>query len=211
MARTLNTTTASSENIPQYNSHPVFHRSFRFVTTAAIGQSFSPSEFCHMLSWNNGSNTIPTASQLWPAIACIRIKRLRIWSGPASSNAPTTVACLFVRDGLTTNFGFLPEFSDTSVSTAVPAHLDLNTLNYLGTDWLTKEDLTNVIQLVMPAGSILQLDVDFVLQMELSAASAYSTGLVCSFPTLGLGYLDMANSSGSRKIQPITSSDASWY
>jgi len=83
--------------------------------------------------------------------------------------------------------------------------------NYLGTDWLTKDDYTNVIQLVMPSGSIVQLDVDFVLQMELSAASAYSTGLVCSYPTLGLGYLDMASSSGARKIQPITSSDASWY
>lgn len=163
-----------------------------------------------MLSWNNGSNSLPIASSVYPALSCVRIRRLRVWSGTSASGDPTSVAVLFVRDGLTASFGFLPEFSDTSVSAAVPAHLDLNMSNYLGTDWLTKDDTTNVFQIIAPVGSIIQLDVDFVLAMEPSAFPGYQTGVVSSQPTLGLGCLDMSNPSGARKVFPITSSDLVW-
>ncbi len=108
--------------IPQYEAEPFLTKTFRFEGTVAPGSPVNiTAETILSACGVVGSVTNLDVAQLW---ASFKIKRLRIWSAPASVSAnANTITVVWAGAGTVSNT--IKIESDTSISTAVPLYLDL--------------------------------------------------------------------------------------
>jgi len=131
------------------------HR-FRFVASAAFSGAVTFADIAGAMGvFGTATNTTVTA---W--IASLRLKSVELWTPPPSQGAAATCSI----DWFSTNQQPAMEFSDTSVSTAIPAHVRCSPpAKSLAAFWQAAGNAANAFELVAPAGTIIDIAVEGIL------------------------------------------------
>lgn len=131
------------------------HR-YRFAVTSAFAGAVTFTDIAGAMgTFGTVTNTTVVA---W--IASLRIKRVEMWTPPPSQGATATCSI----DWFSTNQQPAMEFSDTSVSTAIPAHVRcVPPAKSLAAFWQAAGNAANAFELVAPAGTIIDIHVDGIL------------------------------------------------
>jgi hypothetical protein len=129
---------------------------------------------------------------------CVRVDKIEVWTPPASQGAAATCSVLFPAAG-TSSQGMPREFTDTTVSTAKPAHIRCRPpLHSLCAFWQNGSNTNTLFTLVAPSGSIIDIWVSLVLADGARPAGAQQATLVGA--TIGNVYycsLDSSTKAGS--------------
>lgn len=145
----------SVATVPQISSNVMKSHVFRFVATSAFSGNITQTQI------GGASGTIATVTNSTVAYIneTFKVRRLRIWTPPASQGAAATCSINWIGGSFAPN----KEISDTSVSVAVPAHVDSRPPpNSSGAFWQNMAGSTAIFTLVCPAGSIIDLHIDYI-------------------------------------------------
>lgn len=140
----------------QFESNVRFGHKYRFVSTSAFPTNITARDLIQ------SCGVVAATSVLGYSIAtAVRIKRVELWAPPASLGAAATVS-LFWLSQQTSNYSEL-EVSDTTMSTATPAHLTSSPpLLSLASFWQT-DSTTNLCTLTVPVGGVIDIWLEMVL------------------------------------------------
>jgi len=131
------------------------HR-FRFAATSAFVGAVTFADIAGAM----GVFGTQTNAQVTAWSASIRLKSVEMWTPPPSQGAAATCSI----DWFSTNQQPAMEFSDTSVSTAIPAHVRCSPpAKSLAAFWQAAGNAANAFELVAPAGTILDISVEGIL------------------------------------------------
>jgi len=177
----------------QFESNVRSHHRYRFTATAAATTTFTDSSVVACL----GSVCTATNSTVVSVFRSFRIKRIEVWSAPASQGANSTCSVEWFGFGNSPNI----EFSDTTLSVSKNAHISCTPpANSLAAFW-QKATGVGLFILTVPAGSIVDMIVDTILNDEDGANQvvAVATG------TLGNSYyLALDQQLGTHNFVPIS-------
>lgn len=163
----------------------VSHR-YRFTSTSGSVATITPVSLLQAMG--TCATTTVTGSSIFTSV---KISRVSIWSPPASQGAATT--CSVTWFGNTGNSSE-KEISDTSVSTAQPAHVDTRPpRNSLASFWQTTSS-TALAVLTAPTGSIIDVWVSGILGDGPTTTSPATLTLVGA--TAGLMYYEPLDGRG---------------
>jgi hypothetical protein len=197
-------------NIPPMQMHPKYRVRFRYVFEDEVqSYHFSPRDVCHALAYSD----TPTIGEtlLYPVLGAIRIHTIEMWAPAQSADlaTPTTVALSMYRtltDGSAASSFLNAAVQDTSVNPTVPAHctLTMAKANQLR-QWYENLDATFLFTAAGPKGTILEIDVEGFVNLQVATTPTYSTttlppGALCN---IGLSKIDFGNPAGSRVVAPI--------
>jgi hypothetical protein len=129
---------------------------------------------------------------------CVKVDKIEIWTPPASQGAAATCSVLFPGSSAPAQ-GMTREYTDTTVSTARPAHVVCRPPpKSLGGFWQDGVNGDTLFTLVAPSGSIIDIWMSMVLADGARPASASTAVLVGA--TIGNIYycsLDSTTKAGS--------------
>jgi len=188
-----------ANHIPMFKSNiPVSH-TFRFLATSNFNANIStgnvgavPGVVCYVLN-TTGREIIET----------FKIKRVKIWSPPPSIGGSATCSVEWYSNSTAQLFGSSKEISDTSINVSSPAFI--STSPPVGCSASFWQDVvassTSLFNMVAPAGSIIDLSLDYILLDDANAAAAYT--FTSGAATLGTLYYIGLDSSGN-KLVPVS-------
>jgi len=152
--------------LPQLRTNVEFKHRYRFlasnsgtytVTTATLGQALG------MMA--------TTAVVAWPIVQSFKLNNIEVWSCPSTTGVGSTVTLLWGDAGSAVNTTSR-EVSDTSVSSAFPAHI--RTSPPRGADcafWQVLGGAT-LFKITVPAGAVIDLHVSCILADGQNAAAS---------------------------------------
>jgi hypothetical protein len=141
---------------PQIQSNVTLSHRFRFVSTSGTATSVTPTTLL------GAAGTIGTVvnSRVVPMMESIRVREVSIWTPPASQGAAATCSVLWV--GIANQSNNM-EVSDTTVSTATPAHIKtFPPRNSLASFWQQASN-TSLFTVTAPSGSIIDVSLDMIV------------------------------------------------
>lgn len=179
---------------PQIKSNIVLKHKYRF-TSSANGTYVVPSV---ALLAAAGSFTKTTNSIVNSLFGSVKLDRIEMWSPPASQGSFATCSVEFIGQTQANTV----EYSDTSVSTAQPAHLNcVPPPQSLASFWQTGAGGgVNLFTIVAPVGSIIDVSLSLILWDD--DIGATSTAVA----TAALGnvyYLALDNATG-HSLPPVS-------
>jgi hypothetical protein len=202
-------------DIPSISLFPVQDRTFNFHFTGIVDNyNFSPRDFCAMIGIANPGLV---STDVYPAMATVRINRIELWSGPVPVTSNTPSANIWVTRTLTDGqpqrlLGNVRQDVQVPGMTVVP-HLVLSRTqkaNSVLNQWYEQDDREYLVGCSAGTGSIMQVHVSYTLNLyQQNAANVLSTTSYLSAlgrPVLGLSALDSGNVSGSRLVVPVQQS-----
>ncbi len=137
----------------QFRANPELTRRYRFVSssgTSTLIQSTTLAAACGVVA------TSATVGQ--SIVQALKVREVEIWAPPSSQGSAVTCSILW-QGGSTSQ---PREVSDTSVSTAIPAHVKSGPpAGSLASFWTTANN--SLFTLVAPSGSIIDVTVSLVL------------------------------------------------
>jgi len=193
---------ARAADIPRYNPHQVRRVKFRWTADQAFSNYHcSPLYAClfHAICLGAGAY-----GNLWPLYGAVRFRRIELWGATTQSGTPATVSV--VQMNTTTaqvaNFGLGPNLTDTTINSDVPAHVVWNFNSALFKNWFGATDGTFLFDICGPAGCVIELELDVILNTQAAVASAVATTAIPTNPTIGFSPFDLGNTPGLRKLKP---------
>jgi len=180
----------------QFSSNVRLNHKFRFTAASAFNHALSPFDIGGAL----GSVGTVTNSTVTCFVESFKIRKIEVWSSPASQGANSTVSLDWVGFGNSPNI----EFSDTTLSVTKNAHIVTSPpQNSLCHFWQNVSDVTSLFTLVCPMNSIVDLSLDMILADQEVGLVAI-TGLT----TVVLGHiyylaLDRGNA-GTNVLVPVS-------
>jgi hypothetical protein len=156
---------------PMFRSSLVLRHSFRYKLTAAV--TFPTTIDVSSDDVLNAYLMALTATTSARVIYSAKIRRIRMWGPPAALGSASTEVGLDLQGGSTTN-GFAPSmaFSDSPMGLQ-SGYIDVHPSDEYAAGWWLSNALTSIklFELYGPVGTIIQLDVDLVLNDSESATS----------------------------------------
>jgi hypothetical protein len=178
---------------PQLRTNIIVRHKYRYVSNSGTSTLVDRQNIA------TAAGVLATSAVLGKTIfQSLRVVEIEMWTPPASQGAAATCSVLW-----TGNSGFYAsavEVSDTSVSTAEPAHIRAKPpKNSESSFWGNAGTSDGLFSLVAPPGTIIDLTVELVL------ADGNATGLNATLvgATIGAIYycsLDSSTSAGSRYL-----------
>lgn len=181
-------------NPPQISSNVSYGHTFRFVSTSSTATSITPSS----LLLAAGAFTSATNTSVVSLCTSVRVNRIEMWSPPASQGASATCSVNFT--------GTTPqqpdrEFSDTTVSTAIPAHVNCKPgPRSLASFWQSASANT-LFTLVAPVGTIIDVHIGLYMNDGGDAAPA-SVGVATA--ALGNFYYLSLDPNATHRYTPVS-------
>jgi len=174
---------------PQLSSNIILAHKYRYTATAAANAILINGASLLLSAGVVGTVTNTTVVSLFQAL---RVKRVEIWGMSSALAVPATVTLEWLGGAIAS----APvEVSDTSLSTAAPAHINTRPPhNSTPSLWQLPSGLNNsMFQITCPAGSIIDVELELILQdgatiTSFPAATAalgqiYYLALDCSVPS----------------------------
>lgn len=139
----------------QFRANPEISHQYRFTSTAGTAKTITG-----LLLGGACGVSARTAILGDLMFQMVKVKRVEIWSPPASQGAAVTCSILWP----ISNSSQPREVSDTTVSTARPAHVVSSPPPLsLASFWTSASSGTNLFTLVAPSGSVIDVWVSLVL------------------------------------------------
>jgi hypothetical protein len=116
-----------------------------------------------------------TGGVIFPIAGSFLLKRIRIWGSSTGLAVGNTIG---VNWQPPTNTTYVPnlEITNTSMSTAVPAYLSTSPpKNSTASFWQSPTASVELFKVAAPSGSIIELDIDFIVSDNDVVPSSYST------------------------------------
>lgn len=175
----------------------VRHR-YRFsVKTAAIANVVTSVSAMHMCGY-----AAVTATSGYAIFANARIKEIEVWAPPASQGAASTCTVTWIGSSALAYGVSNVEASDSSVSTAFPAHVRTSPpVRSFAAEWFGESVNSNLCTIIAPVGSIIDVDVEMVLG-DGSAAGSVLTVAGASVGSIYYAPLD-ANTLALSQTVPV--------
>jgi hypothetical protein len=143
---------------PQIASNVIVNHTYRFTSTSNAVQAISSSDLV-LAAGCVGSSTNATVSSFFSSV---KVSKIEIWAPPAAQGSSATCSLEWASQSNANNF----ESSDTSVSTAQPAHISTRPpARALASFWQTP-GIANaqMCNIVAPTGSIIDVHMQLILQ-----------------------------------------------
>lgn len=199
ISRVVGQARGRDQHPPQIKSNLVFSHRYRFVANANAAVNITSRNLVRAAGY-----VCTTATNGASIVGSVRIKEVEMWAPPASQGAATTCSILWIGASSSVPGASDIEYSDTSVSTAFPAHVRSRPPpKTLAGDFCQDNSTLAMFSLVAPSGTI--VDVDMELMLNDGATVATSNFTVAS-GTAGLVFyapLD-ADTAAAAKLQPIS-------
>lgn len=148
----------------QFRANPEVSRKYRFVSTSGTPTVIRVNTLiasCGVLA-----TTATTGSSVFQSV---KLRSVEIWSPPASQGAASTCSVLWPLS----NESQPREISDTTVSTAVPAHVSCGPPSHsLASFWNTATSGSALMTLTAPPGSIIDVAVSIVMGDGVTASAS---------------------------------------
>lgn len=179
-------------NPPQISSNITVTTKIRFNATSAYSGVVSARR---ILSSAGAMGTVAntTVTQLFSSV---KVSSLEIWSPPPSQGSVST--CSVEWSG--TDNTPAKEFSDTTMSTSLPAHIHCKPPSKsLAAFWQT-DSSTTLFSIVLPSGSVL----DLVLNLVLFDETTSSTNVSVATATVGVIYHLALDHGSSDVVVPVS-------
>jgi hypothetical protein len=175
----------------QFESNVRFHHRFRYIAQGAVSENITDTQ---CVSTMGGVCTVNnTLITCWTQ--SFKVKRIEIWSAPASQGSTATCSVEWFGFGNSPNI----EESDTSLSVSKNAYINsAPPPTSLAAFW-QKATGTNLFKLTCPIGSI----IDIVFDAILSDDEAVTTASVAAGIVGTIYYLYLDNG-GSDLIKPVS-------
>jgi len=180
---------------PQIRSNPQLRHKYRFAVGSAGTYIITNSDVllaCGVICTT--ANSVVTG-----IFSSFRIRSIEVWGGfvgSSTSNAPTTVAVnwngapIFVANA---------EVSDTSVSSAYPAHIVARPPKNTNASFWQTASSNSLFDLVVPTNAMIDLEVDLIMSDNQDAV----TGTVTT-GTLGTEYFLALDGAASNDLVPVS-------
>ncbi len=178
--------------IPQIKSNIINRHTFRFRATAALS-----AVACTDANILGACGTVGTVLNTSVAVLAktYRLRGLRMWAPCTTNGTPVTVSAEFLA-----NIQPSVEYSDTSMSTTVPAYLDVKPLsNSIMFYWKVTAS-TNAFVLTGPSGTIIDVDVEYIMDDD---AAILTTATVAT-AAVGFAYWLALDGPASNLIVPVS-------
>jgi hypothetical protein len=151
--------------VPQISSNVVKSHVFRFTATSAFNGNIRQEDVGGAL----GTIATVVNSTVTYINETFKVRRIRIWTPPASQGASATCSVNWIGGSFAAN----KEISDTSVSVSVPAHIDCKPPPQSSASfWQNVASSTALFTLACPSGSIVDLHVSYIEGDDESVNSA---------------------------------------
>lgn len=177
-------------NIPQMRSNILYHHTFRFTSTNAAATAIT-SKGLLFAAGAVGTVLNTTVSSFHSSV---KLHNIKVWTPPPSQGATATCSVEFYMGG-SSSFSNTREYSDTSVSTAVPAFLNCSPpRDSLASFWnLPAAADSQLFILTAPVGSVIDVSLSMVINDDegTTQTRAVSTALLGS-----VYFLSLDNSTG---------------
>lgn len=183
----------NSQRPPPFQPNLAVRRKLRFESSAAL--TSAPVIVADLFDLVAMAATATSAFGVYNSV---RLRGIEIWGPMASDLKPVTVSVEY--DG--GNVGS-PRvlFSDTSMGAMLCAHVKTRPpVRSLSSFWLTSGG-TTLFRLTAPANSVIDVDLDFVLQ---DGSGAQAVGAAVAGATAGVVYVRSLNSNGLANIPPLS-------
>jgi hypothetical protein len=179
---------------PQFSSNVTNRHSFRFTATASSSASISANNLLGIVG-----NICHVANTAVMSIAgSAKLHRVSIYTPPAAQGASAT--CQVTWLSATADSPSLLEMSDTSVSTAQPAHISTVPPKESGAAFWFNSSTDPLFQIVAPIGSIIDVDISYVLN-DIGAPGVAATVVT---GTLGVMYWLPLDGTSSHNLTPVS-------
>ncbi len=160
---------------PSINQEPILHKRYRHQADAAVTNvTISARDLSHSIGVIATAAT--TACHLSYAI---RLRRLRVWAWPVTVGTPAIATIDWNSNSATGGiYGPGSQKTATTVSLDRPAYLNCRPpKDSLADMWHRPDDTTVLLNLTLPAGALIDAEIDAVLNdSEVPIASASVTG-----------------------------------
>jgi len=165
-------TGGSKAKPPQIQSNVRVNHTFRFQSTAA-----TPTNVTNRTLLQACGVMAATTILGYPIVSSVRVKRVKVWTPFSAANSTCSLVWYGSVDSQFSNI----EISDSSVSSALPAHISTAPparSNASFFQWDNQSTTNTLFQLVAPAYSFIDVDVEYVLADGGNATAAASLVLV---------------------------------
>jgi hypothetical protein len=170
----------------------ILHR-FRFAASAA----FSGTITTNFVGGTLGTLGTVTNTSVTGLFTSFKIRSLEMWSPPPSQGATATCSINWFSSNQSPNI----EHSDTTVSTAYPAHLKSSPPPLsLASFWTSVISGANLFTLVAPAGTIIDLVVDAILKDDEASADTIAVATA----VIGTAYYLALDGTASNLLVPVS-------
>lgn len=169
---------------PSISTNIVYRHVFRFLSTTGTAKTISGVDLIGCTGVvNTAANTVTQISN------SIKLHSVKVWTPPASQGASATCSL----EWNSSLFNPTTEVSDSTMSTAIPAHIATSPPSGSEAAFWMSGATENVFTLVAPTGSIIDIDLSVVL-VDTGAAGVVETTAAAG--TLGeMYYLGLPNAS----------------
>jgi hypothetical protein len=186
---------SNSNRPPQMSANLRLRHKYRFTASSAInGGIFSDGI---LLAAGTMATTIALVNSF---IGSFRIRSVEVWSPPAAQGAFATCSLDWQGGPNSPNV----EVSDTTVSVTSPAHFrTAPPARSLAGFWQTHVNNNQMFTLVLPVGSIVDLDLDLVMYDE-DSTETQATRIVAAATIGTVYYLALDNPGGAHNLVPVS-------
>jgi len=181
---------------PQIASNVAFGHTYRFLSTSATATGVTVG------SLFGAAGTVCNAanSQVVSFIGAMRVTRVRMWTPPAAQGSAATCSIDWVGAVNSSN----REVSDTTVSTAMPAHVDsVPPSRSLAEFWSNGSNAAaTLFTLIAPVGTVIDVTMSLILYDE--DANDAQVGISITTGTLGLVYYLSLDPNATHRYTPVS-------
>lgn len=176
----------------QIRTNIIKRHKFRFLASGAFNGTITSSQ---MLGAAGSICTVANTTLSMKNYS-MKVQSVEIWTPPASQGAGATCSVEWIGSNNSPN----EEVSDTSVSTAKPAHLvSRPPANAIAGFWFVAATNTSIMKFVVPSGSIIDLVLDLI---EFDDESPVTRAVATA--TLGATYYLALDHSTSDVLVPVS-------
>lgn len=171
-------------------------KKLRFKATAASASTvLTAKSFADLLC------VAATTTSAYAMASHTRLRKIEMWGPMASDLVPVTVTIDWIGSSTSGGFGKSNRVSDTSMGSAEPAHLVARPPpGSQIAEWLQGSSSNNVVQLVFPANTIIDLTYELVMFDDASTSAV--TGAVAG-ATVGANYVRSLDSVTGSNLPPV--------
>jgi hypothetical protein len=178
---------------PQFASNLIFNHTYRFLSTSATPTPVTPTSLLC------ASGTICTVvntdvASFWQSV---KVNRIHMWTPPPAVGSSATCSIEWIG---TSSMSNNKEVSDTSVSTAFPAHVHSSPPPRSLAQFWNQPSANAIFTLTAPVGTIIDVNVTLVAQDD-NVTNAFS---VVTTGALGVQYYLSLDSNATHRYTPIS-------
>jgi hypothetical protein len=182
---------------PQIRTNVIFRHKYRFIATASSSFTVNPIK----LASAAGAMCTVANSLCSSLYDSVRIRSVEVWSPAPSQGTATTATLLWNQLAAGISNMSSIEVSDTSMSTAYPAHIKASPpRESFAANWQPASGTTpNLMTLSISTGSVVDVDVELILS-DSNASTAASTVVT---GVLGIVYYLPLDGTSSHNVIPV--------